>query len=175
MVAQSSASVVHSLYRIVFRGGSPQRIQYSDQRLMAAVLVATGLAAASQPLFFDSSIIETGLGLFTLLTGTYLFAALLTRKVPRGRLRQTLLAIFLILAAAQVPLIVAAPLTVTAVWVKPALLAGVALGVLVGAQRSLRFALADTGLTAWTYALLYALALVTFYATMRFLLAIVFG
>ncbi|MEJ2086893.1 MAG: hypothetical protein P8Y69_00085 [Gammaproteobacteria bacterium] len=173
-MAQSSASVAHSIYRIVFRGGSPQRIQYSDRRLIVSVLATTGLAVVSQTLFFDSSIIETGLALFTLLTGTYLLAALLTRKSPRGRLRQTPLAIFLILAAAQVLLVLAAPLAATAPSTKPMVVTIVVLGVLVGAQRSLRYALAGPALTAWTYTLLYAFALVTFYVTMNFLLAIVF-
>jgi hypothetical protein len=172
---QSPLNLAHSVYRVVFRGGSPQRIQYSDQRLIAAVLATVVLSIGSQVLFFNSSIIETGLGLFTLLTGTYLLSALLTRKVPRGRLRQTLLAIFLIFAMAQVILLIGAPFTTMATWITPLIAGVVAVCILMGAKNSLRFALGCSAISAWGYALLYAFALGAFYATMHFLLRTVFS
>ena len=98
---QPVQSIGHALYRIVFRGGSPQRLRYSDRLLVVALLLFVALAIASQRYLFGNGLVPTGLFLFVALTGLYLATALLTRRVPRARLRITLLAVVLLMAASH--------------------------------------------------------------------------
>ena len=172
---QSATNVAHSIYRIVFRGGSPQRVQYSDGRLIGVLCAFVGLTVASQFLFFRASTVETGLVLFTLLTGTYIGSALLTRKVSRQRLRQVLLTVFLILACAQALLLLATPLTHLDPRASLTFAAVVTLAALTGVANSLQFGLGSSRVTAWQYTLLFTFALGAFYGTMYFLLRTVFG
>ena len=102
---QSLTSIGRSIYRIVFLGGSPQRIQYSNRRMAVSILLFIALAAATQRYLFFNDFIAIGLFLFTCLTGIYIASALLTRKVTRPRLRISLLAVWMILAASQLLLL----------------------------------------------------------------------
>lgn len=172
---QSAANVAHSIYRIVFRSGSPQRVQYSDGRLIGTIVAFIGLTIAGQLVFFEASILEIGLALFTVLTGTYIGFALLTRKVSRVRIRQVMLTAFLILVCAQVLLLLATPLARFNPDTSLVIVAMVALAVLMGLANSLQFALGGSRATAWWYMLAFTGALAAFYLTMHFLLATVFG
>jgi hypothetical protein len=172
---QSAANVAHSVYRIVFRGGSPQRVQYSDGRLIGVLCTFVGLTIASQLLYFRASTVEVGLSLFTLLTGTYIGFALLTRKVSRQRLRQVLLTVFLILACAQALLLLATPIARLDHRVSITFAVIVAFAALMGVANSVQFGLASSRVLAWQYTLGFACALAAFYGTMHFLLRTVFG
>jgi len=172
---QTTLSLAHSVYRIVFRGGSPQRIQYSDRRLIAAILGLVVLLIAAQMAFFQATIIEIGLLLFTLLSGTYIGAALLTRRVARVKLRPTLLAVFLIFGAAQLPLLLAAPFVREAGTLRTTLASLTVLAAVVGLGNCLQFALNCSKSRAWASALVFACVLGAFYTTMVSLLFTVFS
>ena len=177
---QSFMSLARAVMRIVFRSGSPQRIQYSAPRMIATALSFVVLAIASQITMFQSDPIEVGLFLFTCLTGLYIGAALLTRKVPRARLRVSLLAVLAVITGSQLLLLLLAPLADLFVARRQgvfvygvALLSGVL--VLVGVANCLKFALGSNSARAWTYTLSFAGALIAFYATLYPLLQIVFA
>ena len=172
---QSAQSISRALYRIVFRGGTPQRIQFSAPLLMMAIGVAITTVIIAGRWLFALSYVEIGLILFTLLTGIYIGAALLTRSVPRARLRPTLLTVLLLLASAGLVLTLLIP-------VRPAdsmlpLTAGliVLAGVLSGTTNALHFARGGSRLNAALLTLAFATLLSAFYSTLRWLLETVFS
>ena len=171
---QSARNVAHSVYRIVFRRGSPQRIQYSDRRLVGSIVAAVVLLIAALRVFFGASMVETGLALFVVLSGIYIGAALLTRRAPRMRLRQTLLALLLILSAACILLIAASPLAGMTAPIRTLLAGAVGLACVAGLANSLQYAYGPSLAVAWASALGFVAVLGTYYLTMRSLLEIVF-
>lgn len=169
---QSFTSIGRALYRIVFRRGSPQRIHYSQRLTIWTLLALVMLAAASQLYVIGNGAVEIILYLFTLLSGMYLAVAWSSRSVPRGRLRQGLQAALLILAAAHLALLAAAPLIPL---VDPlAYLMGALVGTvaLMGLTNCVQFALGSSRARAAGYTLIFAFALTAFYATMLALLEI---
>jgi hypothetical protein len=172
---QSARSIARALYRIVFRGGTPQRIQFSIPLLMAAIGLTVAAAIGAGWLFFNMSAIEIGLALFTLLSGLYIGSALLTRTVPRTRLRASLLTVLLLLAAAGLILLMLTPLKP---YVPTITLSGglvVLAGVLSGTTNALQFARGGTRGTAALVSTASAAVLGAFYVTLRWLLETVFS
>lgn len=172
---QNVMSLGNAIYRIVFRGGSPQRIQYSDALLIVSISVFIGLSIVCAALFFRSSIIEIGLLLFTCLSGIYIGAALMTRKSPRSRLRTSLVAIFLILIGAEVALTILTPFAREVAALRPVAIVVIGVAVLVGATNVLHYALGSSRTNAALLTLLFAASLGAFYSIMQSLLETVFS
>ena len=172
---QSVSSISRALYRIVFRSGSPQRIQYSDRLLIVSVLSFGVLLVASQVFFYTATIVETGLVLFTSLTGIYIATALLTRKASRMRIRTSLLAGFLLLAASQLILLLFAPFADMINGLRPTVSLVLGIVILMGITNILQFALSSSRTRAALYAVACAAGLGLFYTAMRWLLQIVFS
>ena len=110
-VMQTFSSLFKSLFQVILRGGSAQRIQYEPRRMVVAVCAFIVLALVSQIWGYRNDPIATGLFLFTVLTGFYIGVALLTRKAPRLRLQIALLTGMLTLCVGLLPtlLLVALP------------------------------------------------------------------
>ena len=172
---QSLSSLSRALFRIVFRSGSPQRIQYSDRLLIVSVLSFGVLLVASQVFFYAATIVETGLILFTSMTGIYIATALLTRKASRMRIRTSLLAGFLLLAAAQAILLLIAPFADMISGLRPTVSLVLGIITLMGVTNILRYALSSSLSLAALYAVACAAGLGIFYVAMRWLLQIVFS
>lgn len=178
---QSTASIGRALYRMVFRGGTPQRIQYSGKLMVTAILVFLVTAIITQRYFFERSFVEVGLALFTVLSGVYLAAALLTRKVVRAKLRASLLSLFLLLAASQIFLLLLLPLkaltsTLPALSSLPLATGLIVLaGLLAGATNVLHFAQGGPRSNAVLLTFSFAAALGAFYSILRSLLEAVFS
>ncbi len=174
-MAQSLQSIGRALYRMTFRGGTPQRINF-DPRL-------TGLAAVAVPLlgalalrfFFEASYVEIGLALFTVLSGLYIAAALLTRKVPRPRLRLCLQALLLLLALSQLVLLLMTPIAASIDSARLTLALVVLTLLLLGTVNVLHFAQGGPRSNAVLLTLAFAAGLGAFYAILRGLLEAVFG
>lgn len=171
---QSFTSLSRALYRIVFRGGTPQRIHFSTTLLLLALVVFVAAGVMAQRWLFNSGILEAGLFVFTWLTGGYIGAALLTRKVPRNRLRLTIQSILLLLAASQLILLAAAGLVVMAPAAGTAIVWCAAIGVsaalIIGMSNCLRFATGDGQSAALITSITFLGALAVFYALMAALL-----
>lgn len=169
---QSSASIGRAVYRITFRRGSPQRIHFSPALTGWALLALVLLATAGQVLVFGGDLIDVVLYLFTWLCGLAMGIALLSRRVPRGRLRSSQQAAVLILAAAHALLLAAAPFSGTVPWLSFAVASALAVAVALGFVNSVQYALAAPRSKALALTLAFLFALAAFYATMRSLLAI---
>lgn len=172
---QSIQSIARALYRIVFRGGTPQRIQFSTPAMLSAIAVSAGTILLSGRFFFDLSAIELGLVLFTLLSGLYIGAALLTRSVPRTKLRASLLTVLLLLALAGTAFTVLIPargLDLPVVLPSSIL---VALGLISGTTNTVHYATGGTRANAAFTTLAFTAGLGAFYATLRWLLEAVFS
>lgn len=167
---QTAGSIGRSLYRLVFRRGSPQRIQYSPHLTIGALLALVLLAVAVRRWVFGGDVLAVVLYLFTVLAGLYLGAALASRRIARSRSRVALQAALLVLGAAHLLVLLAAPLSglVPVRWVALA----AALAALAGLGSCTRFALGTTGSKAYAWTLLFLFAAAGFYATMEALLAI---
>jgi hypothetical protein len=172
---QSAQSIGRALYRIVFRGGTPQRIQFSAPLLLTAFSTAVVAAILSGRLLFELSAIEIGLALFTVLSGLYIGAALLTRSVPRSRLRAALLTILLLLATAGVLLMVLIPLQPLDPMIRLSAGLFVLAAVLSGTTNALQFARGGSRTNAALLTLAFAAVLVAFYSVLRWLLETVFS
>ena len=175
---RSVLTLGHSIYRITLLGGSPQRIAYSNRGMLTALLLFVVLSIAGQRLALQSGVLEIGVFLFTMLTGLYLGLALLTRLVPRVRLRVSQLAVLWILATSQLLLLLCAPLlrllTARSDWMTFALIAAVLIPVLLGINNCLRFALSTRSDRSILYTLLFAVAVSGFYVVMVSLLETLF-
>jgi hypothetical protein len=172
---QSAQSIGRALYRIVFRGGTPQRIQFSTPLLLTALGTAVVAAIVSGKLFFELSAIEIGLVLFTVLSGLYIGAALLTRSVPRSRLRAVLLTILLLLATAGVLLMVLIPLQPLDPMIRISAGLLVLAAVLSGTTNALQFARGGSRTNAAMLTLAFAAVLIAFYSMLQWLLETVFS
>ena len=172
---QSPQSIARALYRIVFRGGTPQRIQFSTPLLVTALGTTLGAGILSGRFFFTLTAVEIGLALFTLLSGLYIGAALLTRSVPRARLRASLLTVLLLLGLAGTLLVLLIPLRALDALVVP--IAGLLalLGVLSGATNAVHYARGGSRANAALLTFAFAALLGAFYATLRWLLETVFS
>lgn len=169
---QSFASIGRALYRIVFRRGSPQRIHYSQRLTLWSLLALVVLAAVSQRYVFGNDAVGIILYLFTWFSGMYLAVAFASRRVPRGRLRQGLQSAVLILAAAHLVLLLAAPVARAMDFLPYLLGALVGAGALMGLANCVHFALGGSRARAVGHTLIFAFALTAFYATMHALLDI---
>jgi hypothetical protein len=169
--------LVHGVYRIVFRGGSPQRIPYSNSLYVAALLGFVALAALTHWIVLGADVLDVGVGLFTTLCGIYLAVALLTRRVPRSRLQPSLLALWLILLGATLLLaaggVVLQLLGLTGLvgWLG----AGAALIAVSGATSVLRYAAQIRIGPALAQVLLAGAVLTAFYLSLSALLRVLFG
>ncbi len=172
---QSAQSIIRALYRIVFRGGTPQRIQFSAALMVTAIAVTVTSTLIGGRFFFRLSAIELGLVLFTLLSGLYIGAALLTRTVPRIRLRASLLTQLLLLGLAATIFVLLIPARELHALVVPVSGAAVGLGLLSGTTNVLHYAKGGSRAGAALLALVFAAALGGFYATLRWLLETVFS
>jgi hypothetical protein len=171
---QSVQSIARALYRIVFRGGTPQRLQFSAPLLLSAIGLTLAGAVVGGRFFFALSYVEIGLALFTLLSGLYIASALLTRSVPRARLRASLLTVLLLLGAAGALLILLIPLrSIEGVVLGAGVLA--LLAVLSGTINTVHYARASSRANAVLLTLAFASLLGAFYATLRWLLETVFS
>jgi hypothetical protein len=171
---QSIASLGHAVYRMVFRAGSPQRIQYSGRLLLLAIAACLVGTLISLRWFFRLSMIEMGLTLFTGLAGLSIAATLLTRKAPRSRLRTSLVALFSILTAAQLLLILAIPAR-GLTGVSTLLPVAAAIGVLLGTSNVLQYLMRISRVRAALTTLAFACLLGVFYAILSTLLETVFS
>ncbi len=172
---QSAQSIARALYRIVFRGGTPQRIQFSTTVLFGAICTTLATIVLSGRFFFGLSAVEIGLLLFTLLTGLYIGSALLTRSVPRAKLRSSLLTVLLLLGSAGIVFLLLIPfreLDARVVLISSAL---VCLAVLSGTTNTLQYAKGGSRGNAALLAVAFAAVLGAFYATLRWLLETVFS
>lgn len=169
---QTIASVARALYRIVFKTGSPQRIQPSPKLTSGALLALVVLAVTTQLLVFRTDLIGVSLYLITLFAGLYLGTAWLSRRTPAGRLRQCLQAGALILAVGHLLLLPAAPFAAALPGLPYALAALVAALALSGLTNCVQFARAGSRVAALWTVLLFAFALVAFYVTMHYFVGI---
>jgi hypothetical protein len=176
---QSAQSIGRALYRIVFRGGTPQRIQFSTPLLLSTIGILLIGAVISGRYFFELGAVEIGLVLFTLLSGLYIGAALLTRSVPRARLRASLLTVLLLLALAGLVFTLLIPLLIPLqgldgrVVLITSLL--VFVGVTSGATNAVHYARGGSRANAALITVAFAALLGAFYATLRWLLETVFS
>lgn len=171
---QSAQSIARALYRIVFRGGTPQRIQFSAPLMLTAIGALLVAVIIGGRFFFELGMVEIGLVLFTLLSGLYIGTALLTRTVPRPRLRASLLTILLLLATGSLLLLPLIPAKDVAYL--PLIAGGlVLLAVLSGATNALHYARGGSRANAALLALAFTALLGAFYATLRWLLETVFS
>lgn len=171
---QSPLSISRAVYRIVFRGGTPQRIHFSRTLMLSATALYLICAIISQRLVFNSGAIPIGLLLFTSLSGIYIAAALLTRKVARGKLALTLQAVMVLMAFSQLLLLTLIPFS-TFEPMKMAVTSAIAICLILGVGNCLQFALSCRRTTAMAYTLLFGVALGAFYAIMFSLLQTLFG
>lgn len=177
----SLKSIVRALYRMVFRGGTPQRVQYSGRLMLTAMAVFLATAILALRFVFTLSFVEIGLALFTLMSGIYLAAAWLTRKVGRAKLRSCLQSLFLLLAASQVVLLLLLPLSMltseTPGFANLPLVAGLIVlgGLLMGTSNILHFAQGGPRSNAVLLTLCFSAALGAFYSILRALLEAVFS
>jgi hypothetical protein len=164
---QSAQSIGRALYRIVFRGGTPQRIQFSTPLLLSTIGIL--LIGA----------VEIGLALFTLLSGLYIGAALLTRSVPRARLRASLLTVLLLLALAGLVFTLLIPLLIPPLGLDGRVVLITSLlvfvGVTSGATNAVHYARGGSRANAALITVAFAALLGAFYATLRWLLETVFS
>lgn len=172
---QSAVSISRALYRIAFRGGTPQRIQYRNGLLLTGLITFVFTSVLVLRYLFGLTFIEIGLALFTILSGIYLGVALLTRKVVRARLRISLQSLFLLLAVVQTVLLLLIPAAPYLSWLP--LTAGlVALVVaLMGSTNILQFARGGSRTRAATLTIAFAAVLAAFYSILRSLLETVFS
>ncbi len=172
---QSAVSISRALYRIAFRGGTPQRIQYRSGLLFAGIFVFLFSSSIVLRYLYDLTFIEIGLALFTFLSGIYLAIALLTRKVVRARLRLSLQSLFLLLAAVHCLLLLLVPAEPYLPWLS--LTGGLAalLVVLLGSTNILQFAQGGGRARAAMMTLTFAAVLGIFYSILRGLLETVFS
>jgi hypothetical protein len=171
---QSITSISRATYRIVFRGGTPQRIHFSGPLMLAASIAFLVLAISSQRLLYASGMIPIGLFLFTTLTGLYIAAALLTRQVARPRLRLTLQSVMILMAFSQLLLLLAAPAAVLP-YVRTIVTFLVLVGLVLGISNCLQYATGGARSTAAAHTLLFAVGLGAFYAIMLSLLQTIYG
>jgi len=171
---QSVTSITRAAYRIVCRGGTPQRIHFSGPLTLSATIAFIVFAVASQRLLYNSGVIPIGLLLFTTLTGLYIAAALLTRKVARPKLRLTLQSVMILLAFSQLLLLLSVPAADIS-YVRMSVTALVLAALIVGISNCLQFATGDRRSTAATQTLLFAAGLGAFYAVMLSLLQTLYG
>jgi hypothetical protein len=176
---QSLTSVSRAIFRIIFRGGTPQRIHPSTGLLLIAIAVFIGAAIGSHRWLFSNGVVQIGLFVFTVFSGGYIGAALLTRKVPRPRLRATIAAVMLLLAASQLfLLIVAAPVALLPDLHAPITIAAAiaaAIGLLIGISNCLRFATGADRISALLTSAGFIVSLAAFYAIMISLLETLFS
>lgn len=171
---QSPLSISRAVYRIVFRGGTPQRIHFSSALMLSATAIYLVCAVISQRLVFASGAIPIGLLLFTSLSGVYIAAALLTRKVARSKLALTLQAVMVLMAFSQVLMLTLIPFS-SVEPMKMALTSMVAICLILGVGNCLQFALGCRTTTAMAYTVMFGVALAAFYAIMFSLLQTLFG
>ncbi|TNF87080.1 MAG: hypothetical protein EP301_07445 [Gammaproteobacteria bacterium] len=172
---QSAQSIGRALYRIVFRGGTPQRIQYSTQLLLTGIGLTLVCTVVSGRYFFSLSAVEIGLVLFTLLSGLYIGAALLTRSVPRAKLRASLLTVLLLLALAGLVLVLLIPLRGLEPMFVPIAGLIVLTGVISGTTNTMQYARGGSRASAALTTIAFAATLGALYATLRWLLETVFS
>jgi hypothetical protein len=171
---QSVPSIARALYRIVFRGGTPQRLQFSTPLMLSAIAMTMIGGIVGGRFFFGLSYVEVGLVLFTLLSGLYIGSALLTRSVPRARLRASLLTVRLLVGVAGAVFVLLIPLRTIDGLV---LIAGALLliAVLSGSTNAMHYARGGSRMNAALVTLAFAAMLGAFYATLRWLLETVFS
>lgn len=166
----------YSVYRIVFKRGSPQRMEFTSGRFLAAFAGYIVLIVACQLFFFGSDPLQSGLFLFASLVWLWVGAALLSRKAPRNRLRLSLLAVVMIGTYAALVLLLTAPLMGYAPHgARYVVAALVAIAVLLGVSNCVQFTLAASRASAVTATVLSALAVTVFYVTLTSLFQVVFS
>ena len=172
---QSVQSTARALYRIVFRGGTPQRIQFSSQMMLLAIALTLVTAIISGRFFFALTAVEIGLMLFTGLSGLYIGAALLTRSVPRARLRASLLTVFLLLGCAGLVLVLLIPMRASISHLPTIASLLVLLGLISGTTNTVQYAKGNGRANAAILTIAFAAVLGAFYAVLRWLLETVFS
>ena len=172
---QSVPSIARALYRIVFRGGTPQRIQFSTRLMLIATALTVATAIIAGRYFFTLSAVEIGLMLFTVLSGLYIGAALLTRTVPRPRLRASLLTVFLLLGSAGTLLALLSPLSGSINHLSTAAGLAVLLALISGTTNTVQWAKGTSRASAALLTITFTAILGAFYATLRWLLETVFS
>ncbi len=171
---QSVPSIARALYRIVFRGGTPQRLQFSAPLMLSSVALLLFGGIVGGRFFLDLSFVEIGLLLFTVLSGLYIASALLTRTVPRVRLRASLLTVLLLLGSGALLLVLLIPLkAIDSLALAASVL--VLLAVLSGTTNTVHYARGGSRANAALLSLAFAALLGAFYATLRWLLETVFS
>lgn len=172
---QTVATISTSLIRLVFRGGSPERIRYSDRLLIVGLLGTVLATVASEHWFFEHSLLQTGLLLFTLFTGVYLGAALLSRRVARTRLRVALQSVWLLLFAVATLLVCLTPLVRFLPDARTGIVAAAGVVVLMGMANVIQYARGTTRLRAVLTALAFVSLLGAYYTILSTLLEILFS
>jgi len=176
---QSAASLSQDIFRIVFRRGSLQRVQFTNQRLLTALLLSTVLLVGVQLWFFQTDVLDAGLLLFVVVSGLLIATSMLTWKVPRKRLMTAVLTVLLICCGGLALLLVAALLATTllpsASIIKIGLPIVLGLVAWLGISNCLQYALACSRPKAFVYTLAFGLILALLYSTLQGLLAVVFS
>lgn len=172
---QSVASIGRGLYRITFRGGSPQRIHYSRALTLSALAALIVLAVTLQFAVVGGGTAGAVLHLFTMLCGSYLALAIMSRRVPLARLRQAFQAALLVVVCAHAAVLLAAPLIHSVGWAGYLAAALIVAAGVVGLTNCVHFALGGARSRAAAVTAGFVLAVVAFYATMTSLVAIAVG
>ncbi len=159
--------------RIAFMRGSPQRIHYSRRLTLAALLALLVLSAVAQVYVFHSHPIVVVLYVFTIFAGLYLGAAMVSRWAMPVRLRSSVQAALLLLAAAHVVVLLTAPFSAATPWLPMLVAAVLVLIVAMALTNCVQYAMASARSKAVAVTVAYVGVVVAFYATMLRLLAIV--
>ena len=169
---QSIASVSRGMARIAFMRGSPQRIQYSPGLLRGALLTLLALAILTQVYVFRSNLVGVSLYVFTIFVGLYLGAALLSRRTTPSRLRSSLQAALLLIAAAHAVVLLAGPMAALSAWLPLLVAAALVVIVTVALTNCVHFALGGRRAAAIGRTVVFVFAVAAFYVTMQRLVTI---
>lgn len=174
-MSASITGIGRGLFRLVFRGGSPERIRYSDHLLIGGILGALLTTVLSQLWFFESSLLETGLALLTIFPGIYLGAALAGRRLTRSRLRVGVQSGWLLQCAVQLLLVVLSPLARLSPDLRHGATVAAAIILFLGTMNVIRFWRGRSWSAAAMTAAVFFACLIAFYTTLSALLAILFA
>ena len=105
-----AVTLIRQTLRITLLRGSPERIRYRRSLAIGALLAAVVVSAAAQAAYFGAHTVFVILRVFAELVPFMLMMVLLTRKVVRLRLAQTMLALVLISVLHDVVLLALSPL-----------------------------------------------------------------
>lgn len=108
--------LVHSVFRIVFLRGSPERIYYTRRLFRGALALAVLASVLVQIYYFGDHLVFVILRVFAELVMFMLMITLLTAKIARFRLARMMLVLVLISLLTDTLLLLMSPLGAAGIW-----------------------------------------------------------